>query len=57
VIRLAVIVNSYGTTPRELRVRFAPALREAILRAALTGRVDLAHAEELWRVLPDAERA
>jgi hypothetical protein len=33
------------------------ALREALLRAALTGRLDLAHAEELWRVVPDPERA
>jgi hypothetical protein len=57
VIRLSLAFSGDDASPRELRARFALALREAILRAALTGRVDLAHAEEFWRAVPDPEHA
>jgi hypothetical protein len=57
VIRLAITVDPQGATPRELRARFVHALRAAVFLAALAGHVDIAFAEELWRAIPDPERA
>ncbi len=56
-IRLIVAVNPKAATPREARTGFAAAIRQAIMRAFLAGRLDVDHAEELWRVVPDPERA
>ena len=56
-IRLTIAVNPGGASPRELRSRFALALREAIARGCLAGRIDQAAAEELFRAIPDPERA
>jgi hypothetical protein len=56
VIRLIVILTATDASRRQLRMRFAQAMREAVIRAVLAGRVDLTHAEELWRLLPDPER-
>jgi len=55
--RLVVTLPQSAPTPREYRQTFAQAVRESILRAALSDRLDLAHAEELWRVIPAPERA
>jgi hypothetical protein len=56
-IRLVITVVADDASPRQLRARFACALREAVIRAALTGRLDIAYAEELWRAIPHPERA
>ena len=56
-ICLAIPLNPNATTPRDLRIAFAAALREAILRAYQHGRLDVGQAEELWRVVPDPEHA
>lgn len=55
--RLVLTLPHTAPTPREYRQNFAQAVRESIMRAALTGRLDIAHAEECWRVVPDPERA
>jgi hypothetical protein len=57
VIRLSLAFSGDDASPRELRARFAMALRQAVLRAALTGRIEVAYAEELWRAIPNPERA
>ncbi len=55
-VQLVVVFDPSGLTPRELRQAFAQALRDAIQRARVKGRIDAAVAEELWRVTPDPER-
>lgn len=47
--------SSQQASPWEFRRQFAQAVREAIMHAALTDRLDLAHAEECWRAAPDPE--
>lgn len=44
-------------SPRQVRMAFAQALREAIQRAYADGRITQELAEELWRVVPEPERA
>lgn len=52
-IRLVIPIDPQAATPRDLRSEFAAALRQAIMRAFLAGRLDVAQAEECWRVVPD----
>ena len=56
-IRLVIPIDPEAATPRELRSEFAAALREAILRAFLAGRLDVGQVEECWRVVPDPVNA
>ena len=56
-IHLAVEFNVSRLTPRGVRRRFAGALRAAIARIHLSGTVDQAICEELWRIVPDPEHA
>ena len=56
-VHLAVEFNVSRLTPRGVRRRFANAVRGAIARAYLTGSVNQAVYEELWRASPDPERA
>jgi hypothetical protein len=44
-------------SPRNVRRRFAHALRIAIAEARMAGVIDGGIAEELWRVVRDPERA
>jgi len=53
-IRLVIKFDPEGLSPREVRATFAQALRDAIGQAR-TG--EHAIAEELWRVVPDPEKA
>ena len=55
-VYLAIEFNVSRLTPRGVRRRFAGALRGAIARAQITGTVDHAIAEELWRASPNPER-
>jgi len=55
-IQLSITVNPVGASPRELRARFVLALRQAIARAMINRRLELQHAEELWRVIPNPDR-
>ena len=55
--RLVVTLPPFTPTPREYRRRFALALRESVLSAARTNRLDPALAEECWRVIPPPENA
>ena len=45
-----------GASPRELRERFAEALRAGIVGELVANRIDLAEAEELRRILPESGR-
>jgi hypothetical protein len=45
-----------GLGQRDLRKAFAQALRGALQRARLGGRIDYAQSEELWRVVPNASK-
>lgn len=56
-IRLIVEFDPAGMQPREVRKAFAQALRDAIAQSRMSGDIDPAVAEELWRVVPDPERA
>jgi hypothetical protein len=56
-IRLTVRFDAAGLDCRQLRQAFAQALRTAIIDAKVSGRIELPIAEELWRVIPDPERA
>ena len=56
-IHLAVELNVSRLTPRGVRRRFAGALRAAIAHVHLSGAVDQAICEELWRIVPDPEHA
>jgi hypothetical protein len=57
VIRLLIEFDSANLSPQEVRRVFAEALRDAIAQGQLRGEIDPAIAEELWRVLPNPERA
>lgn len=54
-VQLAVEFNVSRLTPHGVRRRFAGALRSAIARGHLSGLVDQAICEELWRAVPDPE--
>jgi hypothetical protein len=54
-VRLLIEFDAGGLPPRELRQRFAEELRAAVME--LHGDADEAVLEELWRVIPDPERA
>lgn len=54
-VHLAVEFNVSRLSPRGVRRRFARALRNAIARVDLSGTVDQAVCEELWRLVPDPE--
>jgi len=56
-LNLLVPLDPQGLSPRELRQAFAQALRDSIQRARQRGKLDTGQAEELWRVVPDPERA
>lgn len=56
-LHLWVSVNiAADVPPRQVRLRFAGAIRRAVARGYLAGRIDQAVAEELFRAIPDAER-
>jgi hypothetical protein len=54
---LNIEIELDGLSPAQVRRRFAEALREAIALERLADRIDPEVAEELWRVVPDPERA
>jgi hypothetical protein len=57
-IRLTIVFDlEDAVPPRDLPIRFVLALQDAIARAALSGKLDLAHAEECWRVVSAPESA
>lgn len=55
--RLVVALATDYPTPRDARESFADALRLAVRRALLAGRIDPALAEELHRTIPAPGRA
>jgi hypothetical protein len=55
--QLVIVLETLDLSPRELRQAFAQSLRDAIQRARIKGRISTEQAEELWRVVPDPERA
>jgi hypothetical protein len=57
VIRLVVEFDPANLSPREARQAFAEALRYAVGKGQLTGDIDPAIGEELWRCIPDPELA
>ncbi len=56
-LELTVRFRTLDETPRELRERFAQALRAAIDWEYQAGRIDLGLAEELRRTLPEPGKA
>ena len=53
--RIIVVLPATDLGPREYREAFAAGIRAAIARAYSAHRIDVAHAEELLRVLPERE--
>jgi hypothetical protein len=54
-VSIRVLLPPPELNPREYREAFAASIRAAIDRAYASHRIDVAHAEELYRVLPERE--
>jgi hypothetical protein len=55
-LRLVVEFDPTGLSPRAVRSAFAEALRDVIAKGRISGEVDPAIAEELWRAVPRPEQ-
>lgn len=51
-VRFVVMLDPEASTLRDWREAFAQALRDSIQRAWASGKIDIAQAEELIRVVP-----
>lgn len=56
-LRIVATFDADAPTPLALRERFAEALRDAIHRARVAGRIDIGQTEELIRALPQRGHA
>jgi hypothetical protein len=51
-LRIDIVVELAGLSPRQVREAFIESLRDAVGREYAAEAIDLPHAEELFRALP-----